>query len=116
MGHTNNMVSLKLAVCVCVLFNIGIEAAPEPKPEARPCWPPGCAGPWPPSHYREGGSGGYRAPPRYPTRSPPYFNPPFYNRDGGSYPEGILYCCVDPLPIGPCGCYCPVHKLGILTS
>merc|ERR1711970_116511 len=41
MGYTNNMVSLKLVVCVCVLFTIGIEAAPEPKPW---CIPPRCSG------------------------------------------------------------------------
>ena len=35
------MFSLKLAVCVCILFTIGIEAAPEPTPWCAypPCYP-----------------------------------------------------------------------------
>merc|ERR1712002_1030164 len=39
MGHTCSMFSLKLIVCVCVLFSIGIKAAPGPKPWC-PYW--GC--------------------------------------------------------------------------
>merc|ERR1719466_58658 len=58
-SHSCNMFSL-LTVCFCVIFTLGIEAAPEPKP----CRPPWCI-------YGEGGLGGWGTPTFWPT---------FYNR------------------------------------
>merc|ERR1711862_418527 len=36
-SDTNNMLGLKVAVCVCIIFIKSIEAAPQPDPS--PCWP-----------------------------------------------------------------------------
>merc|ERR1712055_540652 len=35
-SYTSNMFSLKLVLCVCIFFVIGMEAAPKPKPKAEP--------------------------------------------------------------------------------
>merc|ERR1719431_1324377 len=74
------MFSLKLVVCVCVIFTNGIEAAPEPKPEPQ-TW---CL--YPPCFFGEGGFGGSGI---------QTYRPIFYNRAGQQEGE---YC-------GPC--YCP---------
>ena len=36
-SDTNNMLGLKVAACVCIIFINSIEAAPQPDPS--PCWP-----------------------------------------------------------------------------
>merc|ERR1711970_203469 len=35
-SYTSNMFSLKLVLCVCIFFVIGMEAAPKPQPKAEP--------------------------------------------------------------------------------
>merc|ERR1712215_4311 len=35
-SYTSNMFSLKLVLCVCFFFVIGMEGAPKPKPKAEP--------------------------------------------------------------------------------
>merc|ERR1711970_905849 len=35
-SYTSNMFSLKLVLCVCMFFVIGMEGAPKPKPKAEP--------------------------------------------------------------------------------
>merc|ERR1711970_597140 len=35
-SYTSNMFSLKLVLCVCIFFVIGMEGAPKPKPKAEP--------------------------------------------------------------------------------
>merc|ERR1719209_1208326 len=98
------MLSLKLAVCVCLLFTMGIEGAPEPKPYSPYLGPPyyNRAGGWgrptaPWLYYNRGGDsaapyfyynrGGDSAAPYYNNRggdsAAPYF---YYNRGGDSYP------------------------------
>merc|ERR1712236_109087 len=35
-SYTSNMFSLKLVLCVGIIFVVGMEAAPKPKPKAEP--------------------------------------------------------------------------------
>merc|ERR1712055_875940 len=35
-SYTSNMFSLKLVLCVCIFFVIGMEGAPKPQPKAEP--------------------------------------------------------------------------------
>merc|ERR1712105_32075 len=70
---TSNMFSPKLVLCVCVLFFIGMEAAPKPKPNPKPEPKPKPQGFF---------GGGY----------PPYY-PPNYDYGGGNrlrrWPKGF---------------------------
>merc|ERR1711970_658259 len=75
-SHTNNMFSLQLAVCVCVLFSIGIEAAAEPKP-----W---CA--YHPCYYTEGGLGSLGIQ----TYRPAFYNRGYYGRESN---RGCPFWC-----------------------
>merc|ERR1739844_688098 len=61
-SYTSNMFSLKLVLCVCIFFVIGMEAAPKPKPKAEPKPQPKAEPkPYPPIRY------------------PPYYNLPDAN-------------------------------------
>merc|ERR550519_3167744 len=110
------MLSLKLAVCVCLLFTMGIEGAPEPKP----CPPYLC----PPYYNRGGGLGRRTAPWIYYNRGGDRASYPYYSNRGGdsaSYPyysnrgaepndprcpgSAKHYCCNWGNGID-CGCYC----------
>merc|ERR1711879_45510 len=61
--YTHNMFSLKLVLSVCILFFIGMEAAPKPKAEPEPK-----PGPWGHMNY----------PPYFPPYYPPYYHGPIY--------------------------------------
>merc|ERR1719430_2502904 len=82
-SHTSNLSSMKLTVCLCLLFFIAIEAAPKPCPPWNTCPPPNswysrsAAGPeptyFPPPWYSRSAA---RLATLYPTR-------PWYSRSGG---------------------------------
>merc|ERR1711970_469920 len=107
MGHSSNMLSLKLGF-VCVLFILGSEAAPKPKPGEDDCW---CPYPYPYDCICNSESNSMSAP-QYgdwymnPNPAPQYGDWYMNGNRGSRCGEGKRFCCkgFDPRF---CGCICP---------
>merc|ERR1711900_79181 len=95
--YTHNMFSLKLVLSVCILFFIGMEAAPKPKAEPEPK-----PGPWGHMNY----------PPYFPPYYPPYYHGPSY-RGNRQIICGVDKSCYDRECQNPTLCVAPLCWYGV---